>query len=97
MPMSKGVSFVDPTASKVIINRDVIFAEDKLQKEDINDSTERKHPETTTVHVKNKSQQQDSSEELEHENQELTKSGDSPVETESPEIRRSSRLTRRPG
>ncbi|GAA0173718.1 hypothetical protein LIER_27277 [Lithospermum erythrorhizon] len=93
----KGYRLCDPIARKVIISRGVIFAKDKLQKEDINDSTERKNSETTTVNVENKSQQQDSSEEeLVHENQEPTESGDPPVETESPEIRRSSRLTRRP-
>ena len=47
----------DPTAHKVIVSRDAIFAEEELQDKDDNTSKE-----TTTVHIHDESRKDDSSE-----------------------------------
>ena len=85
----KGYRLWDPTAHKVIISRDVIFAEDKLQIKE-GDSTVKESSETTSVQVENSPEQEDvnSSEAApEHEEQE-------PVEI--PEVHRSTRERRPP-
>ena len=46
----KGYRLWDPTAHKVIISRDVIFTENKVQEKE-NDSTSKEKPETTKVQV----------------------------------------------
>ena len=75
----------DTTAHKLVISRDVIFVEDKLHK----DSTEKENPETTTVQVEEKSENEDSSEVIsEHE--------EDSVESEVSEVRRSTREKRTP-
>ncbi|KAE8689483.1 CYP710A2 protein [Hibiscus syriacus] len=56
----KGCRLWDPTVHKVIISRDVIFVEDKLQRKEDDDST--KKSETTHIHVEKKVEQGDSSE-----------------------------------
>ena len=45
----KGYRLWDPTAHKVIINRDVIFAEDKLQSNEKDNSTSNENSKTTTL------------------------------------------------
>ena len=83
----KGYRLWDPTSRKVIISRDVIFAEDKLQNDNNMETT---IPETTKVYMEGESQQENLSEdELEHEIQEHG-------ETVEQENRRSDRLRRRP-
>ena len=49
----KGYCMWDPTTRKVIISRDVIFAEDQLQWNDGNDSTSKESSETIIVQVEN--------------------------------------------
>ena len=49
----KGYRLWEPTTHKVIISRDVIFAEDQLLKKDGNDSTSKAITETTVVQVEN--------------------------------------------
>jgi len=44
----KGYRLWDPTASKVVNNRDVVFAENELQSEERNDNTAKK---TITVSI----------------------------------------------
>lgn len=81
----KGYRLWDSTAHKLVISRDVIFAEDKLH----GDSTEMEKPETTTVQVEEKSENEDSSEVIpEHE--------EDSVESEVSEVRRSTREKRTP-
>ena len=81
----------DPTVRKVIINRDVIFAEDKLQIKE-GDSTVKENSENTSVQVENNPKHEDvnSSEAApEHEEQET-------VEAEAPEVHLSTRERRPP-
>ncbi|KAI5445846.1 hypothetical protein KIW84_013908 [Lathyrus oleraceus] len=53
----KGYLLWDPTSRKVIVNRDVIFAENELQREQENDSTSK---DITTFHIDGKSVEDDS-------------------------------------
>ncbi|KAE8701406.1 hypothetical protein F3Y22_tig00110548pilonHSYRG00924 [Hibiscus syriacus] len=84
----KGYRLWDPTTRKVIINRDVIFVEDKLQRKEDDDSAEKL--ETTEIHVENEVEQGDSSEaKPAHDEQE-------PGSSETPTTRQSDRVRRRP-
>ncbi|KAE8726848.1 hypothetical protein F3Y22_tig00005974pilonHSYRG00145 [Hibiscus syriacus] len=78
----------DPTTRKVIICRDVIFVEDKLQRKKDDDSTEKS--ETTQIHVEKDDEQEDSSEaEPTHDEQE-------PESSKAPTTHQSDRVRRRP-
>ncbi|KAE8710792.1 hypothetical protein F3Y22_tig00110319pilonHSYRG00355 [Hibiscus syriacus] len=84
----KGYRLWDRTAHKVIINRDVIFVEDKLQRKEDDDNTEKL--ETTQIHVEKDVEEGDSSEaEPAHDEQE-------PESFEAPTTRQSDRVRRRP-
>ena len=73
----KGYRLWDPTARKVIVSRDVIFAENELQIQQENGSTSK---DVTTVHVDGKSGGEDSFEaESEHEEQEPDEANDGEV------------------
>ncbi|KAL4289723.1 hypothetical protein GQ457_14G011740 [Hibiscus cannabinus] len=83
----KGYRLWDPTAHKVIISMDVIFVEDKLQREEENDGTVKK-PES--IQVEKEFEQRDSFEaEPAHEEPE-------PENSEAPTTRQSDRVRRRP-
>ncbi|KAE8715251.1 hypothetical protein F3Y22_tig00110184pilonHSYRG00012 [Hibiscus syriacus] len=74
----------DPTSRKVVISKDVIFVEDKLQRKEDDDSAEKS--ETTLIHVENEFEQGDSSKaEPTHDEQELENS-------EAPTTRQSDRV-----
>ncbi|KAH9769282.1 hypothetical protein KPL71_011940 [Citrus sinensis] len=86
----KGYHLWDPTAHKIVISRDVIFVEDQLQKRDEDDGTTKEKSETVPVYVENNLEDSDSSDVApEHEEQE-------PVDSETPEVRRSTRERRPP-
>ena len=79
----------DPTTYNVIISRDVIFAEDKLQEQEVK-GTLANNSESLTIQVEQKSEQQNSFETIpEHEEQK-------PVEFETTEARRSTREKKTP-
>jgi len=75
----------DPTSHKVVISRDVIFAEDKMQMEEHNSILK----ETTTIQMKNTQNHTSSEAAPEHEEQEQ-------IESETPEVRRSTHERRPP-
>ncbi|KAK9109634.1 hypothetical protein Sjap_017694 [Stephania japonica] len=82
----KGYRLWDSTTHKVVVSRDVLFTEDKVQQIEKDDSIS----ETTTVQVECESERKDSSEAVpEHEENE-------PGEPEVPEPRRSSRTRNAP-
>lgn len=84
------VSSVGSHCLKDVIDRDVIFVEDQLQRRDENDSTVKEKSEIVLVYVENNPEDSDSSEVApEHEEQEL-------VESEAPEVRQSARERRLP-
>ncbi|KAH9689170.1 Integrase catalytic domain-containing protein [Citrus sinensis] len=86
----KGYRLWDTTAHKIVISRDVIFVEDQLQRKDGDDGTVKEKSETVPVYVENNPEDSDFSEAApEHEEQES-------VESESPEVRRSTRERRPP-
>ena len=76
----KGYRLWDPTAHKLVISRDVIFIEDKMQMEENNGILK----ETTVVQMVNTQNHTSSEAILEHEEQEQ-------IESETPEVRRSTR------
>jgi len=77
----------DPTARKVIIGRDVVFAENELQSKERNDNTTK---ETTTILIYEKYKENDSFEaKFEHNEQVL-------IESNEIEVRRSYCQTRQP-
>ncbi|KAH9803716.1 hypothetical protein KPL71_001892 [Citrus sinensis] len=83
-------AFGCPVAHKIVINRDVIFVEDQLQRKDEDDSSVKEKSETIPVYLENNSEDSNSSEAApEHEEQE-------PIESEAPEVHRSTSERRPP-
>ncbi|KAH9752533.1 Integrase catalytic domain-containing protein [Citrus sinensis] len=88
----KGYRLWDPTTHKIIISRDIIFVEDQLQRRDDDDSIVKEKLEIVPVYVKNNLEKEDSDSfeaAPEHDEQE-------PVESEAPEVHRSTRERRPP-
>ena len=81
----KGYHLWDPTAHKMVINKDVIFAEDKMQIEENNSILK----EITTIQMENTQNHTSSEAALEHEEEEK-------IESETPEVRRSTRERKPP-
>ena len=79
----KGYHLWDPTAYKLVISRDVIFTEDKMQMEENNSILK----ETTIVQMVNTQNHTSSKTTLEHREQEQ-------IESETPKVRRSTRERR---
>ncbi|KAH9670574.1 hypothetical protein KPL70_017033 [Citrus sinensis] len=85
-----GCPVYDPITHKIVISSYVIFIEDQLQRRDEDDSRVKEKLETIPVYVENNPEDLDSSEPApEHEEQE-------PVESEAPEVRRSTHERRPP-
>ncbi|KAH9657251.1 hypothetical protein KPL70_022991 [Citrus sinensis] len=86
----KGYRLWDPTAHKIVISRNVIFIKDQLQRRDEDDGTAKEKSEIVPVYVENNPENLNSSKAApEHEEQE-------PVESEAPEVCRSTRERRPP-
>ena len=49
----KGYHLWDPTAHKIVINRDVIFVKDQLQRKDEDNSTVKEKSESISIYVEN--------------------------------------------
>ena len=79
----KGYRLWDPTAHKLVISRDVIFIEDKMQIEENNSILK----ETIVVQMVNTQNHTSSEATLEHREQEQ-------IESETPKVRRSTRERR---
>jgi hypothetical protein len=79
----KGYRLWDPTAHKLVISRDVIFIEDKMQMEENNSILK----ETIVVQMVNTHNHTSSKTTLEHREQEQ-------IESETPKVRRSTRERR---
>nr|GEU91101.1 retrovirus-related Pol polyprotein from transposon TNT 1-94 [Tanacetum cinerariifolium] len=84
----KGYRLWDPTAHKVVVGKDVVFMEDKIQENEEGVSTTK---ETTTIQMEKEFQSNDSSEAVpQHEVNEMT-------ESQAPTTRTLDRERRRPG
>ncbi|KAH9651790.1 hypothetical protein KPL70_026888 [Citrus sinensis] len=82
----KGYRLWDTSAHKIVINRDVIFVEDQLQRKDGDDSSVKEKSKTIPVYLENNLEDSNSSEAApEHEEQE-------PIESEAPEVHRSTTI-----
>ncbi|GJV80957.1 retrovirus-related pol polyprotein from transposon TNT 1-94 [Tanacetum coccineum] len=85
---SYGYRLWDPTAHKVVVSRDVVFMEDKIQENEEGDSTTR---ETTSIHMEKEFQSNDSFEAApQHEVNETN-------ESQAPATRTLNRERKRPG